>query len=69
MKIVIGGGTGQLGTLVARARHAAGDEVVVLSRAPGPAPWRTVAWDGKTVGPWAAEVDGADVVMNSPGAA
>lgn len=67
MKIVIAGGSGQLGALLAGARHAAGDEVVVLSRAPQAAPWRVVAWDAKSIGPWASEIDGADVVMNLAG--
>lgn len=67
MKVVIPGGSGQVGTLLARALHAAGDEVVVLSRNPSHAPWRTVAWDGETVGEWAAEVDGADAVVNLAG--
>ncbi|HTD38515.1 MAG TPA: TIGR01777 family oxidoreductase [Candidatus Limnocylindrales bacterium] len=67
MKIVVAGGTGQLGTLVARAHHAAGYDVVVLSRAVHEAPWRVVAWDAKTLGAWSAEVDGADVVMNLAG--
>ncbi len=67
MKLVIAGGTGQLGTLLARARRAAGDDVVVLSRTPQAAPWRTAAWDAKTVGPWAAQLDGADVVVNMAG--
>jgi uncharacterized protein len=67
VKVVIAGGSGQLGTLLATARHAAGDDVVVLSRAPRPAPWRVVDWDAKTAGPWAAELDGADVVMNLAG--
>lgn len=67
MKIVIPGGSGQVGTLLARALHAAGDEVVVLSRTPARAPWRTAAWDGESVGAWAAEVDGADAVINLAG--
>ena len=67
MKIVIPGGSGQVGTLLARAFVAGGDEVVVLSRTPQPAPWRTVAWDGKTLGEWARELDGADVVINLAG--
>lgn len=67
MKIVVAGGTGQLGTLIARAHHAAGDDVVVLSRTVRAAPWRVVAWDAKTLGPWRAELDGADVVMNLAG--
>ncbi len=67
MKMVIPGGSGQVGTLLARAFAAAGHEVVVLSRNPAQAPWRVVAWDGATVGAWAAELDGADVVVNLAG--
>ena len=37
MKIVIPGGTGQVGTLLARAFSHAGHDVVVLSRCPTPA--------------------------------
>jgi uncharacterized protein (TIGR01777 family) len=67
MRIVIPGGTGQVGTLLARAFHADGHDVVVLSRRPARAPWRVVAWDAKTVGPWVSELDGADVVINLAG--
>jgi uncharacterized protein len=67
MKIVLPGGSGQVGTLLARSFHATGDEVVVLSRQPAAAPWRTVAWDARTQGPWASELDGADVVVNLAG--
>ncbi len=67
MKVVIPGGSGQVGALLARAHVAAGDEVVVLSRSPAASPWRTVEWDAATLGPWAAEFDGADVVINLAG--
>jgi uncharacterized protein (TIGR01777 family) len=67
MKIVIPGGTGQVGTLLARAFVADGHEVVVLSRTPGKAPWRVARWDAETVGDWAAEIDGADAVINLAG--
>lgn len=67
MKVVIPGGSGQVGHILARHFVAAGHEVVVLSRSPAPAPWKVVPWDGETVGPWAAEVDGADVVVNLAG--
>jgi uncharacterized protein len=67
MKIVIPGGTGQVGTILARAFHASGHDVLVLSRRPGAAPWRTAAWDGRTVGAWASELEGADVVINLAG--
>lgn len=67
MKIVIPGGTGQVGTVLARAFHAAGHEVVVLSRRPVPAPWRVVEWDGERAGAWTAELDGAAAVINLAG--
>jgi uncharacterized protein (TIGR01777 family) len=67
MKIVIPGGSGQVGTLLSRAFVAEGHEVVVLSRKPGKAPWRVAAWDAETVGAWAAELDGADAVINLAG--
>lgn len=67
MKIVIPGGTGQLGALLARAFVRDGHEVVVLSRHVTPAPWRVVAWDAVSSGPWTRELDGADVVINLAG--
>jgi uncharacterized protein len=67
MRIVIPGGTGQVGTVLARAFSRDGHEVVVLSRRPQPAPWRVVQWDGRTVGAWASELEGADVVINLAG--
>lgn len=67
MKVVIPGGTGQVGTVLARDFVANGHEVVVLGRSPAKAEWRTEAWDGKTLGPWADEIDGADVVINLAG--
>lgn len=67
MKVVIPGGSGQVGTILARALHADGHDVVVLTRQPQTSPWRTVAWDGATSGPWVKEVDGSDVVINLTG--
>lgn len=67
MKVVIPGGSGQVGAILARAFTDDGHEVVVLSRNPGAAPWRVAGWDGRTIGPWAAEIDGADVVVNLAG--
>ena len=53
--------------MLARAFRRQGHEVVVLSRRPARRPWRSVAWDGATLGAWAAEIDGADVVINLAG--
>lgn len=66
MKVVIPGGSGQVGAILARALLARGDDVVILSR--GRAPYaRVVPWDGRTVDAWAGEIDGADVVINLAG--
>ena len=68
MKVVIPGGSGQVGTVLARAFHERGDEVVVLSRTQTTAlPWRVVQWDGETLGDWASEFEGADAVINLAG--
>jgi NAD dependent epimerase/dehydratase family enzyme len=67
MKVVIPGGSGQVGTVLARYFHTQGDEVVVLSREPIAAPWRVLAWDGETLGGWSKEFEGADVVINLAG--
>jgi uncharacterized protein (TIGR01777 family) len=67
MKVVIPGGSGQVGTIIAREFAGRGHEVVALSRRPRPAAWRTVAWDAKHLGDWAAEIDGCDVVINMAG--
>ncbi|MFI6938681.1 TIGR01777 family oxidoreductase [Streptomyces sp. NPDC050418] len=65
MRVVIPGGTGQVGAMLRRAFTAAGHDVVVLSRQPsGP---DDVAWDGRTAGPWVREIDGSDVVINLAG--
>jgi uncharacterized protein (TIGR01777 family) len=67
MKVVIPGGAGQVGTLLARALHGDGHEVVVLSREPGCAPWRVAEWDGRTLGGWIEELEGAQAVVNLAG--
>lgn len=67
VKIVIAGGSGQVGTVLARHFLAKGDEVVVLSRGAGERLWRTVRWDGATVGAWREELERADVLINLAG--
>src|SRR5437763_171240 len=62
MRVVIPGGSGHLGTLLADALHRRGDEVIVISRNPRLEAWRTASWDEV-----AAIVDGADVVINLAG--
>src|SRR5262249_40933268 len=126
MKVVIPGGSGQVGNVLTRALRARGDDVVVLStaefswaearaqvsgprqcsaslalppqtlsergtgaytdiredaargRKPRISPTelrcrgetngaRRVVWDGRSIGAWADEIDGADVVINLAG--
>jgi hypothetical protein len=61
MKVVITGGTGQIGMILARTFEGRGDRVVVIGRS------TPTSWDGVTLGAWAKEVDGADVVVNLAG--
>jgi uncharacterized protein len=67
MKIVIAGGTGQVGTILARAFHRDGHSVVVLSRTPTSAPWSIIQWDGRSTGFWTKQLEGADAVINLAG--
>src|SRR5262249_32829889 len=67
MKIIIPGGSGKVGTVLARALHKCGLEVVVLSRNPSTTPWRMAAWDGETLGDWTAEFEAADAIINLAG--
>lgn len=67
MKVVIPGGGGQVGAILARSFLEGGHEVVILSRGSATSPGRVVGWDDENPGPWAAELDGADVVINLAG--
>jgi len=68
MKIVIPGGSGRVGHILARHFHQKGDDVVILSRHPNTTdPWRTIHWDGVALGRWLAELDGSDVCINLAG--
>jgi len=67
MKIVIPGGSGQVGQILARHFHADGHAVTILNRTPHAAPWKTLAWDGVNPGPWTSELENADVLINLAG--
>jgi uncharacterized protein len=56
-----------VGTLLARAFHGDGHQVVVLGRSPKPAPWRVAQWDPANLTGWVRELDGADVIINLAG--
>ena len=59
MKIVLAGGTGQVGHVL--KREFADDDVVVIARSEG------VRWDGRSVGDWARALEGADALINLAG--
>jgi len=67
MRIVIPGGSGQIGRILARHFHAKGHSVTVLSRAPRSAPWRVVVWDSLTRGDWIAELEDSNLCINLTG--
>jgi hypothetical protein len=67
VKIVLPGGSGLLGHILARAFARDGHEIVILSRRSGPSPWRVVEWDGASISAWTREIDGADLVINLGG--
>jgi hypothetical protein len=67
MKIIIAGGSGQVGTILPRHFHQNGHTVVVLSRSLQEVPWRTVRWDGSTLGHWVEDLDYNDVLINLAG--
>ncbi len=67
MKVVIAGGAGALGRRLANSLRDHGDDVVILTRTPRPdLDHRQLQWDGRTVGPWNAELPGA-VLINLAG--
>src|SRR2546428_2449377 len=69
MKIAIPGGTGQVGTLLARALQRDGHEVTVLARTAKPAPWRVVKWEPASLEGWAhhlAAVNTSNVASPNP---
>jgi uncharacterized protein (TIGR01777 family) len=67
--IVIAGGSGFLGVSLAHALVATGRSVVILSRSAPKisGPWKHTRWDGRSLGPWATELDGAAALVNLAG--
>jgi len=66
-RIVLAGGSGQVGSMLARHFLDRGDHVTVLTRSPYSAPWQTVHWDAQTEGPWIETLEGCDVCINLAG--
>jgi uncharacterized protein (TIGR01777 family) len=68
-RIILAGGNGFLGRLLAGSFSRRGFDVVVLTRSPAPGvnPVREVFWDGRTPGEWCAELNGARALINLAG--
>jgi uncharacterized protein (TIGR01777 family) len=67
LRIVLPGGSGQVGQVLARHFQERGHHVTVLTRGPYTAPWQTVHWDGVSEGEWTEQLEGADVCINLAG--
>ncbi len=73
MRILIPGGSGQVGTLLARDLTHTGHHVTVLSRsvpqtaAAAKLPWQVESWDGTTIGAWAQLLETTDAVIHLSG--
>jgi len=61
-KIIIAGGTGFIGNALEEHFVKSGDQVQILTRKPSAA--NHIYWDGKTLGNWVNDLDGADVLIN-----
>ncbi len=68
-KIILAGGSGFLGSDLARHFAALGWEVVILTRTPKSRPdaAREVPWDAKSLDGWAHELEGATAIVNLTG--
>src|SRR4051812_31563570 len=67
LRIVIPGGTGQVGNILARHFHETGHDVTIIGPHPKPAEWTVLCWNGQDLGPWTEAIDGSDVVINLAG--
>ena len=67
LRIILPGGSGQVGRVLTQYFQERGHQVTVLTRLPYAETWQTVRWDGETVGPWTEYLEGSDVCINLAG--
>jgi len=77
LRIVLPGGSGQVGRMLARRFQQRGHHVTVLTRSPYSAPWQTIHWDAEHAdsersgseqsSSWTEALEGADVCINLTG--
>jgi uncharacterized protein (TIGR01777 family) len=61
-RVILAGGSGFVGSALGPALRAKGFEPIILGRGA-----TDLQWDGKTLGAWAAALDGAEAVVNLTG--
>ena len=68
-RIVVAGGSGFIGRLLTDRLVSGNNDVILLTRSPRPIAQsiRQVGWDGRTLGEWARELDGASALINLAG--
>lgn len=68
-KIILAGGSGQMGSVLRDHFRDKADRVIILSRSAANKNGNieTLEWDGKNTGPWAEEINGADIIINLAG--
>ena len=67
LQVVIPGGSGHLGRILARHFHEQGHRVTVICRHPRSEEWATLCWSGYDLGDWVHVLEGADAVINLAG--
>ncbi|OCX51142.1 TIGR01777 family protein [Mucilaginibacter sp. PPCGB 2223] len=65
-KIILAGGNGYLGGVLAGYYRNLADEIIILSRKPKATDGniKTLVWDGKTEGDWVSQLEGAEMLIN-----
>lgn len=68
-KIVLAGGTGQIGGALIKHFKGITDKIIILGRAPQrqEGNFYYIHWDGKNTGLWMKEIEGADILINLVG--
>jgi len=65
-KIILAGGNGYLGTVLAAYYRNLADEIIILSRTPQAQDGniKTLVWDGRTEDNWENQLEGAELLIN-----
>jgi len=65
-KIILAGGNGYIGTVLASYYREKAQQITILSRTPraDDGNIKTLVWDGQTEGDWVNEINGADLLVN-----